>query len=128
MYGLEFAQPAIIGQALAQAVVQGDDFSSLFAKVDAQKGSLPQQSVVDLLETVHTDQPGLVAAATPPDRYDIFSITSRAPDALAAYLARIKVNEDLEEALDEMIHIHAYTVLAAAFKAGRKPKLDFFLV
>lgn len=127
MYALEFEQPALIGQALAQAVVQGGDFTELFAKVDALD-TQPSQSVVEMIETMHTEQPGFVAKATPPDVDDLFGITTKAQDELASYLARIQVNEDVEEALDELMHVHAYVALAAAFKAGRKPKLDFFLV
>ncbi|CAG9999857.1 unnamed protein product [Clonostachys byssicola] len=134
MFGLEWEQPAIIAEALAQAAVHNDRLGEAMNKAEAaanqrnQPLRVPFASLFEnirsaesrkLVHSAHWDDPNRV--------YD--GVLARAPQEAIDLMARIKVREEeLEERAVEMLHTAAYVAAAAAWHPPHIPKFDFFLI
>ncbi len=136
MYGVEWEQPAIVAEGLAQAAIHRNSFGAFFAKVDEaarSRGSAnkaPRRPLVELCENIRSEQPKL-AQGPKYDDDDVFAaLMGRLSDESAAFIAdSISVDPDhIEEGIDQMVHTSAYIASAAAFHGSHKPKYDFFLM
>ncbi|KAK1538483.1 HypA protein [Colletotrichum paranaense] len=132
MYGVEWEQPAIVAEGLAQAAVHKNQLKDFFdetekrAKTDAS-GSMPLIS--ELVEEIRRDQK-LAHAAEMKDANKIFDgILKRAPEEMLRIASKVKVRpEELDERTAEMFHNAFYVAGGAALRPGKEPKWDFFLI
>lgn len=140
MYGLEWKQPAIIAEGLAQAAVHENRVGGFLTKVE-QAASSPSSSssslinnktpLPEIFETVirqHSEK--LATSARFGDSNKIYDgVFVRAPDEALELLKHVTVGEgELEEKTAEMAHTCAYVAAAAAFHPPNAPKFDFFLM
>jgi len=137
MYGLEWAQPALVAEALAQTSIHRDNHGALFAAVDEKvrrnpPARQPLRHLAELLETIGDEHPQLVAE--PKWEHGDGSqaaVLDRIPDQVADYLAanvRVDPDSDLDEQIDAMVHASAYFAAASIFHPPHKPKFDFFII
>lgn len=135
MYGLEWAQPAIVAEGLAQTSIHKDNYGSLFATVDEkiQLMSRPakQRHLADLYDTIAAECPRLVAESRWEDGDGSqAAVLDRIPHQIADYLAaNVQVGPDgFDEQVDAMVHASAYFAAASIFHPPHKPKFDFFIM
>ena len=112
-FGVEFKQPAIIAEALAQAAAHDTYMSNFF--LPAEKAAATEKrskSLVELLDEIRAD-PKLSIAAHWDDGNKIRDgILVRAPDEMITYASQYRVSEDeLEEKTAEMTNAAGKTKL-----------------
>lgn len=134
MYGVEWEQPAIVAEALAQTSVHRDDYGDMFQKVDAKAQQSPpktRRDLAELFETIGKEHPELVAASKWEDGDGSQAgVLKRRADEVVDYLAaNVSVSPDnLEEQIDAMVHASAYFAASSIFHPPHKPKYDFFIM
>jgi hypothetical protein len=109
-FGVEFRQPALIAEALAQAAVHDGWMKPFFLDAESAakaSGAKPQdtKAIVDLLDDIRADKK-LSSAAHWSDGNKIRDgILKRAPDEMLNYASAYVISEsDLEEKTAEMIN------------------------
>lgn len=132
MYGLEWQQPAIIAQGLAQASVHLDRLTSFFTKAEQMSQASPSASstfsLPELLERARTSGK-LSRSAKWNDDKPLNGVLARAEEEALDLVSQVKINPgDLEEKTVEMMHTAAYVAAAAAFHEPYIPRMDFFLM
>ncbi|KAJ5146419.1 uncharacterized protein N7515_000983 [Penicillium bovifimosum] len=131
-FGLEFNQPAIVAQALAQAAVHeewiGREFFLPTEKMAGGIGKSGQKSLLQLLNEIRTDK-ALVESVQWGDANKIRDgVLHRAPEQMMKYAAQFTVSEDqVPERLADMINTVVYYT-AAAQRPTKKMRLDFFYI
>lgn len=135
MYGLEWAQPALVAEGLAQASVHKDAYGELFASVDEKARKNPPAALrhlADLLDSIGAEYPHLVAESRWEDGDGSqTAVLNRIPDQVADYLAAnvsVSADDDFSEQVDSMVHACAYLAATAIFHPPHKPKFDFFIM
>ncbi|KAL7949130.1 hypothetical protein V8C42DRAFT_313399 [Trichoderma barbatum] len=135
MYGIEWRQPAIIAEGLAQAAVHENRVGGFLTKVEQAASSQPQSAqqktpLPELFESIGQHSEKLATSAHFGDSNKIYDgVFVRAPDEALEFLKQVRVQEDeLEERLAEMFHSCAYVAATAAFHPPNVPKFDFFLI
>jgi len=109
-FGVEFQQPAIIAEALAQACVHENWIGALFYKCEeaARANSpdrRPAKSVVQLLDEIRLDEKLRGAAKWEDGNKIRDGILKRAPEEMVKYASQYVVHEsELEERTAEMIN------------------------
>ncbi|KAJ5176839.1 uncharacterized protein N7482_002716 [Penicillium canariense] len=131
-FGLEFNQPAIVAQALAQAAVHDDwmgrDFFLPAEKLAEGIGKPGKKSLLQLLDEIRKDNT-LAHSAKYTDTNKIRDgVLHRAPQEMLKYAAQYTVSEDqVEERLADMINNVVYYT-SAAQRPSKVVKLDFFFI
>lgn len=144
MYGLEWKQPAIVAEGLAQACVHKPDFKDflLQAETNANEAynaspgaSKRMPSIVAVHQEARAD-PKLSAAVEHvadmggPRFAD--SVMRRAKDEMLRVVSKVKVwPDEVDERTAEMFDADVYVAAGAALrgpKLGKHPKFDFFLM
>lgn len=137
MYGIEWCQPAMVAEGLAQAAVHEARIGDLMLKVDeaaasASSSQEKQRPLAEMLENIRVEHPKLASSARWEDPNRIYDgVLVRAEAEAIALLAGIRVRpdgEDLAERTAEMVHCAAYVAAAAAWNPPYVPKFDFFLM
>ncbi|KAL7913652.1 hypothetical protein GGI35DRAFT_438183 [Trichoderma velutinum] len=134
MYGIEWHQPAIVAEGLAQAAVHENRVGGFLTKVEQAASSQPQSAqrtpLPELFESVKQYSKKLATSAQYEDSNKIYDgVFVRAPDEALEFLKQVRVGEDeLDERLAEMVHSCAYVAATAAFHPPNTPKFDFFLI
>ncbi|CEJ82717.1 hypothetical protein VHEMI02766 [[Torrubiella] hemipterigena] len=139
MFGLEWEQPAIVAEALAQIAIHREEIGGFFADVEIRAAQLnasggtshPVRSVIDILEAAHAEHPALVAAGSPEFMGSLYGplVDGSYREELLDLLAAISVDPTcLDERIDEMVHTCAYVCSATAFCPPYQPKFDFFFI
>ena len=131
-FGIEFEQPCIIAEALAQAAAHDDThIGTLFEACEAQAGmaypSRNPKSLVQLLKEVR-DNDTIRNAPHWEDRYYRMrdGVIGRACTEMAFIASQFVVKpENLQRRTAEMISMCAY-MAGAAQRPGRKRKIDFY--
>lgn len=130
--GIEFQQPVIIAEALAQAAAHDDShIGTLFEACEAQAGiAYPPKtpkSLIQLLQEVHNNE---TIRSAP--RWEDFGnkmrdgVVGRACMEMAFLASQFRITpQDLERRTAEMISTCAY-MAGASQRPGRKRKIDFF--
>ncbi|KAJ5906668.1 Oxidoreductase ptaJ [Penicillium subrubescens] len=131
-FGLEFNQPAIVAQALAQAAVHDDslgrDFFLPAEKMAGEIGKPGSKSLRQLLEEIRKDEILSRSARTTDVNKIRDGVLTRAPQEMLKYAAQYTVSEDqLEERLADMINNVVYYT-SAAQRPNKAVKLDFFFI
>lgn len=107
-FGIEFNQPAIVAQGLAQAAVHDDWIGRLFflpaEKMAGGIGKPGQKSLFQLLDEIRKDK-ALVESVHWSDANKIRDgVLQRAPEQILKYASQFTVSEDqVEERLADMI-------------------------
>jgi len=129
-FGVEFKQPAIIVEALAQAAVH-DGWVAKFLhdaeqRAAAQKTSTPSKSLVQLMAECRANDKLRKSPHWEDDNKVRDGIFVRAPDEMVQIAAQWRVEPDeLEQKTAEMINAVAY-FSGAAQSPPRQVKFDFF--
>lgn len=132
MYGMEWAQPAIVAEALAQTSVHGNDLNSFLFEAEkeaAQSSAGDMPSIVSLYKAVH-DNDKLANSVRMEDSNKVRDgVLVRARAEMLRVANRVKVRpEQLEEKTAEMFHSALYMAAAAAIHPPKHPKFDFFFM
>ncbi|KAM7219934.1 HypA protein [Rhypophila decipiens] len=146
MYGVEWAQPSIVAEGLAQAAVHGDEIGVYF--LEAEKLSRPSisfqpqddeeretPSIISLLEEASNSEK-LKKAAGPQNRIQIRDGILKKDDVreeMVRLAAKVRVKPDekeIERVTVEMFNACLFVASSAAlFKEGEKvPKYDFYMI
>jgi hypothetical protein len=142
MYGIEWDQPAIVAQGLAQAAIHDDQVGSYLVKVesaatlDASKTTTTtteptttSMTLPEAFERVHLDETFVksVRQGNPNTMLDGVEIVC--PHEGIPYLSQFKVDPtQMEEAVAENIHAAAYMASSSVFHPPHRPRYDFFLM
>lgn len=131
MCGIEWAQPAIVAQALAQAALHGDRLKGFLHASDAavRQSAEKTPSLIELLEEVQADRE-LASAVRYEDQNKVYDgVLGRASDAALKIVSKVRVGPDeLEERTAEMFHLAVYIGACAAFHPRKDPRFEFFLM
>ncbi len=116
-YGVEFRQPAIVAEALAQAACHDDQIGKLLLpaeKAAKQYDDTSSKTIVQLLDTIHEDE-GLRSAPHWDDGNKIYDgIIPRAGDRMTELAAQYHVKaEELDEKTAEMTNAVCYYTAGA---------------
>ena len=140
MYGLEWKQPAIVAEGLAQAAVHGDDIgpSYLLPAEEAAKSRKQGEmgKILDLLERGVRQNEKLAKAAQMKDGNKIRDgILKRAREEAVELASKVnlkRTEEELKERTREMYDAAVFMASAAALvkreKKKKGPRFDFFLM
>ncbi|KAF9873814.1 hypothetical protein CkaCkLH20_08548 [Colletotrichum karsti] len=134
MYGLEWKQPAIVAEALAQASVhEVESLDELLLPSERDAEGSPQGSrmpaVIDLYEEIRTSSAFEGAARFRDESKIRDGILQRAKAPMLALLRRVRVQDDeLEERTAEMFHAAILVASSAAVHPPHHVKFDFFLM
>jgi hypothetical protein len=127
-FGIEFRQPAIVAEGLAQAAVHGDwmPFLQWEQAAEATRGKGERKTIVQLLDEVRGDEKVSGAARWEDGNKIRDGLMKRAPDELSAYVSQFTVGEDeLEERTAEMINAAGMLHCGASFVQLADDKLQF---
>ncbi|KAK9439478.1 putative HypA-like protein [Metarhizium brunneum] len=138
-FGLEWEQPAIVAQGLAQAAVHRNTLGDFFDRVDeavvaaGRRGEQEQEprGLSDICESLRAENSSLAAAAEwrDGDQSLYAGVLGRGLDEAVALCAQVRVREgDWDERVAEALHHAAYVAASAAWKPPHVPKYDFFLI
>ncbi|KAI4097423.1 MAG: hypothetical protein LQ339_006741 [Xanthoria mediterranea] len=126
-FGVEFNQPAIIAEALAQAAVHDGWIGTFLLEVEHASSKIPHsKSLVEILDQIRAD-PKLRMAAHWDDGNKIRDGTlARAPDKMIKYAAQWKVGlDELEAKAAEMTNAAVYFT-GGAQHPPKQIKFDFY--
>lgn len=141
-FGLEFNQPAIVAEALAQAAVhqgwlgpfmlQAEEAAKKNRKAPHDENGGVRQTLPELLDAIRKDEKLRNAAAWKDGNKIRDGIMARAPAEMLSIVAQFSVppsTEDLERRTAEMIASAVYMTACAQHPSGlKKIKFDFFLM
>ncbi|KAI9647188.1 hypothetical protein NHQ30_003571 [Ciborinia camelliae] len=124
-FGIEFHQPAIIAEALAQASVHENWLSKYL--LDAEKNASPgNKTLPQLLDEVRDDKKLSTAARWEDGNKIRDGILARAPDEMIKYASQWTVGQgELEAKTAQMINSSGFFT-AAAQNPPKQVKFDFF--
>ncbi|KAF7596577.1 hypothetical protein BBP40_000977 [Aspergillus hancockii] len=131
-FGIEFNQPAIIAEALAQAAIH-DDWTGPRFLLPAEKaaggiGKPGKKTMLQILEEIRADEKLTNSSHWEDGNRMRDGVLVRAPDDMIKCAAEFTVSENqLEEKLVEIINTIAYFT-AAAQRPSKQVKLDFFYI
>ncbi len=131
MYGLEWDQPAMVAQGLAQAAVHrpGALGDFLFA---AEAGEVEEDVPLLALYREVAQNPQLASAVRMSDANKLSDgVLARARDAMVAVAARVRVAPTaaaVAARTAEMAEACVYVAASAALHPHKAPKFDFFLM
>ena len=139
-FGVEFSQPAIIVEALAQAAVHKGWIGPylLEAEKRAQASSesspsvMPSRSIVTLLDAVHSNKKLATAAEWSDDNKIRDGILVRAPEEMLDIASQYHLPQDIDpstlaKATAEMINANTYFTACSQFP-NKRPKYDFYFM
>ncbi|PQE28606.1 hypothetical protein CJF32_00005695 [Rutstroemia sp. NJR-2017a WRK4] len=126
-FGIEFNQPAIIAEALAQTAVH-DDWIVKYL-LDAEKAAKPSNKTLpELLDAIHADEKLSTAAHWDDGNKIRDGILARAPEEMLKYASQWTVPEDeLEAKTVEMTNAAIYFT-ACAQNPPKQVKFDFYFM
>ncbi|KAK4233721.1 hypothetical protein C8A03DRAFT_19248 [Achaetomium macrosporum] len=137
--GVEFEQPAIVAEALAQAASHDRmHIETLFFDAETKAAAAEAKEDVSkpLIDLVHETRahPTIRHAARWSDLGNKMKdgVIGRAVDELAGVASQFRIDDHAEAALErraaEMMSVCAYLAGASPRRPGRKRKIDFFLM
>lgn len=103
-FGVEFKQPAIVAEALAEAAAHDTWLGNLLHPAEkAARTSKSSKSLVELLDEIRADKKLSTAARWDDGNKIRDGVLARAPEEMLKYASQWKVSpEDLEEKTAEM--------------------------
>lgn len=132
MFGVEWSQPAIVAEALAQAAVHKNNLKDFLEDAEARsKKSPPKESpsLAELYERIGASDK-LRKAPRMSDANKIHDgILVRAPEEMLEIVSQVNVREDeVDEKTAEMFELAVWMAAGAALRPGKMAKWDFFLM
>lgn len=133
MYGLEWKQPAIVAEALAETCVHElESLDGILLEAERRAGrreASPSQSLLPLYEQAAADHE-LLNCTRLTDRDKISEgIVVRAKDSMLKILEQVRVSADnVKEKTAEMFHAITFVASGAANRPPYHVKYDFFLM
>jgi len=128
-FGVEFEQPAIIAEALAQAAIHSDWIEKFFSQAEqaADKNrSTPSRTMVDLIDAIRNDKDLYDAPRWSDGNKIRDGILARAGSRMVHYTSQYHLQpNELAEKTAEMINAAAYFT-GGAQRASHAVKFDFF--
>ncbi|KAK5134324.1 hypothetical protein LTR08_006753 [Meristemomyces frigidus] len=128
-FGVEFHQPAIIAEGLAQAAVHGNYMCKLFVpaeKAAERRASEEPKTMVELLDAIHADKEMCEAPKWSDANKLRDGIFGRAADQMVEVASQFRLKPgELERKTAEMTNATAYYT-AGAQRADKIIKFDFF--
>ena len=113
-FGIEFKQPAIIAEALAQACVHDTWISPYLLQTEKASTTPTKKTLPQLIDEIRADEKLTMAAHWEDGNKIRDGILVRAPDEMISYAKQWSVSEDdLEEKTAEMINTAIYFTAAA---------------
>ena len=133
MYGMEWAQPAIVAEALAQASVHNDSLNPFLLEAEklAEATTSPEDtpSILSLLDAVRANDKLANSVREEDENKLRDGLFARARDEMVKMAARVRVKpEQLDERTAEMYNSALYVAASAAVHPPKYPKFDFFLM
>ena len=132
-FGIEFQQPAIVAEALAQAAVHSNWIGKLLIPAEEVARKNPPhdggKSLTQLLREIHADKE-LATAAHSSDSNEIRDgIIARAPDAMLKYASQYAISpqDDLAKRTAEMINA-SVLFTGSAQHPPKEVKFDFYFI
>ncbi|PYH96124.1 hypothetical protein BO71DRAFT_482315 [Aspergillus ellipticus CBS 707.79] len=131
-FGIEFNQPAIIAQGLAQTAVHEDWIGPLFfqpvEKAAGGIGKPGKKSMLQILEEIRADKKLMGSSHWTDSTRMKNGVLKRASDEMIKYAAEFTVSADqVEQKIAEIINTVAYYA-SAAQRPGKQIKFDFFYI
>lgn len=127
-FGIEFQQPAIIAEALAQACVHQTWISPYLLETEAASTTPSSKTLPQLIDEIRADKKLSMAAHWEDGNKIRDGILVRAPDEMISYAKKWTVSpSQLEEKTAEMINAAIYYT-AAAQKPPKQVKFDFYFM
>lgn len=136
MYAMEWKQPAIVAEALAQTCVHNANLKDeLFAaerraaEAYGRTSGARMPSIASLLREVR-GQPRLAKGLKFEDGYSLRdTVFRRAGDEMLQILSKVKVRPDeVEERTAEMFDVNMFMAAGASFHPKKVNKFDFFIM
>jgi hypothetical protein len=132
MYGMEWRQPAIVAEALAQACVHSDAMKEFLLRSEIQanaQAKTQMPAIVDLYEAIRRDAK-LANATQMKDPNKVHDgVLARAKEEMLSIASQVKVRPDeLDERTVEMFNAAVFVAAAAAVHPSKLPRFDFFLM
>ena len=136
LYGVEWDQPAVVAEAMAQAAVHGNRLAGFL--VEAEKrgeerrradAGYEMPPILDLIGEAGGNKTLGMAAEWRDDNKIYDGVLVRAPQEAIELTSKVWVRPDeLDERTAEMFHAAVYVALGAAVRAGKEPRVDFYLM
>lgn len=135
MYGVEWKQPAIVAEGLAQAAVHGNDIGGFLLEAErrADKRGLDEEmgDILGLFDVVKGDEKLSKAVRMSDANRVRDGVLVRAKEEIIEIASRVRVKADeaeVERRTAEMFDACVYVASSAAVREGKVPKFDFFLM
>ncbi|KAM0322208.1 hypothetical protein ACHAQA_009699 [Verticillium albo-atrum] len=134
MYGLEWKQPAIVAEALAQTCVhQQDDLDSLLLVSERQahesRWTTRMPTLLSMFDSLSADSTLRSAVCFTDNNKIQDGVLQRAKEPMLAALGQVHVDQnELDERTAEMLHTIIYVASSAAIHPPHHVKYDFFLM
>lgn len=131
MYGVEWEQPAIVAEALAEAAVHKNQLGPFFDEAERRGRSArtPMPPFTDLIEEIRGNEKLLNAVQMKDPNKVLDGILKRAPEEMLEVASKVKITPDeLGDRTAEMFHGNVYVAGNAALKPGKETRWDFFLM
>lgn len=138
LFGMEFKQPAIVAEALAQTCVHQPNFKEILFQAEKNanetygtgKGATTTMPrIASLLEETRSDEKIRTAVRPGEEPNKVPMLLERAPEEMMRIISKVKVRpEELEERTVEMFDSALFVATAASFHPGKANKCDFFLM
>lgn len=125
-FGIEFKQPAIVAEALAQACVHSTWITPYLLNTEKVSTTPTNKTLPQLIDEIRADKKLSMAAHWEDSNKIRDGILVRAPDEMISYAKQWSVSEEeLEAKTAEMINTAIYFT-AAAQKPPKQVKFDFY--
>ncbi|EJT77523.1 hypothetical protein GGTG_02630 [Gaeumannomyces tritici R3-111a-1] len=142
MYGVEWEQPAVVAEALAQACVHGDEIRDFLVGAEAladekhpvgggeeEGDDYRMPPIASLYEQAAADAAIAGSVRNEDGNKLVQGALTRARDELVALAAKVRVRPgELEERTVEMFNQAVFVAASAAAHPTKHPKFDFFLM
>ncbi|KAL2268591.1 hypothetical protein VTJ83DRAFT_3437 [Remersonia thermophila] len=142
MYGIEWAQEAVVAEGLAQAAVHPGDIGEFLLAAERlarerqqNGGGGGDEPILSLLASVRSNEKLAQAAKASDPNKVRDGVLARAKNEMISAAARVRVRpEEVEEKTAEMFNAAVFTATAAALERVGRPgnakpaKVDFFLM
>ncbi|KAH6962317.1 hypothetical protein BKA56DRAFT_636677 [Ilyonectria sp. MPI-CAGE-AT-0026] len=129
--GLEFKQPAIVAEALAQAAVHDDNYLFTFfheAEARATVPGTPRKTLAELLDLAHGSEKCRNASNSQVREKVRDGVLLNAKEEAMQLAAQYEVPEgEVDLRMAELCNATAY-IVAGAQRAKKAPRMDFFLM
>jgi questin oxidase-like protein len=135
LYGVEFDQPAVVAEGLAQAAVHSNRLDKFLIKAE-KKGderrkdqSYRMPAILELMREVGENEKLRVSAEWKDDNKIYDGVLVRAPEEAIELASKVVIRpEELDERTAEMFHAAIYVASGAAVREGKEPRVDFYLM